>query len=244
MQYLFAFPEDYRLANGKEETISWTIRQVAVFHRYSPSGTGNLWVFLHAKPNPKVQHSIEESIQRCTGGNGREDWFSLHSAVLSPYLQNWRWYLRHLGDDVERLVGSLAYSATGASLTSSQVDIALTLDLSSTDGTKDGHTRALALQHLDDKLLCIPARLNVALSIVRSLEQFNDLLHSRRLCTDAAFQHWADEMAYHRTQIEGQLNGASVLERKVQRILNLVRTYLTPRESPPTDSSSCLWRWA
>ncbi|RMJ22397.1 hypothetical protein PHISP_06739 [Aspergillus sp. HF37] len=210
MQYLFAFPEDYRLANGGgEETISWTIRQVAVFHRYSPSGAGNLWVFLHAKPKPKVQHSIEETIQRCAGGNGRENWFSLHSTVLSSYLHNWRWYLRHLGDDVERLV-----------------DIALTLDLSSTDGTKNGHTRALALQHLDDKLLCIPARLTVALSTVRSLEQFNELLHSRRLCTDAAFQHWADEMAYHRAQIEGQLKSASVLERKVQRILNLLSVAL------------------
>lgn len=110
-------------------------------------------------------------------------------------------------------------------LSQRKVDLALTLDLSSTEGTKDGHTRALALQHLDDKLLSIPSRLTVALGIVRSVEQFNQRLHSWSPCDDAASQNWSDGLAYHRAQVEGQLTSVSVLERKVQRILNLVRIH-------------------
>lgn len=102
MQYMFAFPEDYRTASG---AVSWTMRQVAVFHRYDPSGAGNLWVFLHTNPNPKAQGCIEEEIsRRCTGERTGEDWFGLHLSILSAYLYNWRWYLRHLGDEVEKLV--------------------------------------------------------------------------------------------------------------------------------------------
>lgn len=104
-----------------------------------------------------------------------------------------------------------------------QVGIALTLDLSNTDGTKDGHTRALSLQHSDDKLLGIPPRLIVALAIVRSLQEFNQLLYSQGLCAGTNFQRHADELAYHRIQLEGQLKSVAMLETKVQRVLNLVR---------------------
>lgn len=102
MQYLFAFPEHYRTANGDP---SWTFRQLAVFHRYHPSGVGNLWVFLHANPHSKAQRCIEDIVNLRTNSNTQEDWADLHLSVLSIYLGNWRWYLRHLGTEVEKPVG-------------------------------------------------------------------------------------------------------------------------------------------
>lgn len=99
---------------------------------------------------------------------------------------------------------------------------ALTLDLSRNDGAKDGHTRAITLQHLDDQLLSVPPRLNVALATIKSLEQLYQSLHARGLFSDASYQRWADRMSYQRTQIEGYLKSFLMLETKVQRILNLV----------------------
>lgn len=102
MQYLFTFPEDYRTSNG---VLSWTTRQVAVFNRYCPSYSGNLWIFLHAKPNSKAQNCVEAEISQYRKGCPRGDWVSLHMCILSAHLVNWRWHIRYLGEEVETLVG-------------------------------------------------------------------------------------------------------------------------------------------
>lgn len=84
-------------------TVSWTIRQVGVFHRFEPSGKGNLWILLHASPQTKLQQHLEQTLS-----TRPEDvlqlWSSLHLMILFTYLGNWRWYIRHLGDGVENSV--------------------------------------------------------------------------------------------------------------------------------------------
>jgi hypothetical protein len=99
MQYLFAYAEDY-ISQGK---VSWTIRQSCVLHRYNPAGTGNLWIFLHAKPRSKMQQQIEVEVASQSAGIPK-NWFSMHLLALSAYMGNWRWCIRNLGEEIEKTV--------------------------------------------------------------------------------------------------------------------------------------------
>ncbi|KAL5341595.1 hypothetical protein BJX70DRAFT_41710 [Aspergillus crustosus] len=97
IQYRITYPESYKVFGSHK----FTSRQVAVFHRYCPSGTGSLWVFLHARPDTELQSRLEKVL---SGSSGDEiaDWFSLHLLVFSSYLRNWSWRLRNIGEDIEK----------------------------------------------------------------------------------------------------------------------------------------------
>ncbi|KAI9927065.1 hypothetical protein MW887_003447 [Aspergillus wentii] len=210
IQYLFAYAEEYKT----QTTISWTIRQIGVFHRFDPSGRNNLWIFLHAKRNSTIQQQIEESIMQ--HGHDAGNWCTMHLLVLS-YLCNWRWCIRNLGDEIDKTV-----------------DIALTLDPSNTNDSRAGLIRLLKPQYLGDKLLPLPARLGVALTIITKLEDINTLVHSKDLSTEAQFQKVSDELSYHKTTLEGHLKSVRVLERKIQGISDLLAVSLTLKNQAVT----------
>ncbi|KAF9892111.1 hypothetical protein FE257_002517 [Aspergillus nanangensis] len=209
MHYLFAFAEDYTVKGN----VSWTIRQICVFHRYDPSGSGNLWILLHSKPQSKVQQQIERALST-NPTKFLHDWYSIHLLVFSAYLGNWRWCIRNLGDEIERTV-----------------DIALTLDLSQVKSgdNKDGLVRLLKQQYLGDKMVPLASRLEVALLTLRRLERMNTLFHhARKHPSDVAgFQVVSDDLAYHITCLEGHLKSCAVLEKKVQGISDLLAVALT-----------------
>ncbi|KAF7596890.1 hypothetical protein BBP40_011935 [Aspergillus hancockii] len=204
LQYLFAYAEDYT-SQGK---VSWTIRQSCIFHRYNPAGTGDLWIFLHAKPRSKMQQQIEAEVTTHTAGVPKT-WFSMHLRALSAYMGNWRWCIRSLGEEIEKTV-----------------DIALTLDLSRAENDKDGLIRLLTPQYLGDKLLPLSSRLHVALSTIRKLEELNTLFQTKGFVTEDESQRAADEMAYYATNLEGCLKSVEVLEGKVKGISDLLAVAL------------------
>lgn len=104
IQYLLAFPDECMI----DGSLSWTMRQVAVFHRYNPSGSGNLWLALHAKLTSKAQQRIEAEVAS-ENVKMADDWSALHTSIILPYLNNWQWYLRKLGDLVEKHVSALDF---------------------------------------------------------------------------------------------------------------------------------------
>lgn len=99
MQYLFAYAEN----NAAQGNVPWTIRQTCVFHRYNPAGSGNLWIFFHARPRSKMQQQIEAEITSQHAGVSKR-WYSMHLLVLSAYIGNWRWCIRSLGEEIEKTV--------------------------------------------------------------------------------------------------------------------------------------------
>lgn len=101
MHYLLTYAED----DARGGTSSWRIRQACVFHRYDPSGSGNLWILLHANPQSPLQKRIEHVIATKSVALFGE-WFSMHLLVLSTYIGGWRWYIRSLGDEIEKTVRS------------------------------------------------------------------------------------------------------------------------------------------
>lgn len=103
MHYRFTYSEGYQIR--LEGPTKFTYRQVCVFHRYNPSGSGNLWIFLHARPYSELQASLEREISTAPSG-GIPNWFSLHLLVFAAYIGNWRWCLRNFGEKIEEAVGS------------------------------------------------------------------------------------------------------------------------------------------
>ncbi|KAI9040380.1 uncharacterized protein KD926_008337 [Aspergillus affinis] len=204
IQYLFTYAEDYA-ANGKT---LWTIRQVCVFHRHDPSGSGNLWILLHAQRNSKLQQHVEAAL-RAEPGILLSEWYSMHSLVLSTYLTGWRWCIGKLGREIERTV-----------------DAALTFEPSDTDDDKKSLLSLLKPQYLGDKLLPLSSRLGVALDIIQKFEELNTELNSKRLTSEGSFRHVMDETTYHKTILQGYLNSISVLEKKVQGISDLLAVSL------------------
>ncbi|KAE8147188.1 hypothetical protein BDV25DRAFT_143006 [Aspergillus avenaceus] len=204
MQYLFAYAEDY----NTQGTVAWTIRQVCVFHRYDPTGSGDLWIFLHAKPRSKLQQQIEAEIASQPTG-APPFWYTLHSIVLAAYVGSWRWCIRNLGAEIEKTV-----------------DIALTMDLSSTDSARKGLMQLITPQYLGDKLLPLSSRLHATLTTFCMIEEANALFHTRGFATDIEFQKVANEITYYKTNLEGYLESVKVLEGKVKGISDLLAVAL------------------
>ncbi|OJJ06554.1 hypothetical protein ASPVEDRAFT_56153 [Aspergillus versicolor CBS 583.65] len=206
MHYLITYAED-TIRGGIS---SWKIRQTCVFHRHDPSGSGSLWVLLHANAESPLQKRIEHIIATSPAALLGQ-WFSMHLLALSTYLGGWRWYIRSLGDEIEKTV-----------------DIALTLDFSKPrpDDHMQGLVHLLKQQYLGDRILPLASRLRSTLVTLRQLEKMNSLLHSDT-STDAAFQTVVDKLTYHITSLEGNLEGINVLERKIRAISDLLAVSLT-----------------
>ncbi|KAL3495892.1 hypothetical protein BJX62DRAFT_222253 [Aspergillus germanicus] len=132
MQYLFTYAEnDSTGAAG-----SWKIRQVCVFHRHGP---------------PDHRRTINK-----TPGTFLAEWSSIHLLTFSTYMGGWRWYIRSLGDELERTVN-------------------IALSLASSDPKarydNDGVVQLLTQQYLGDRLLPLAARLGAGLKTLRKLEE-------------------------------------------------------------------------
>lgn len=212
------------------------MRQVAVFHRYDPAGLENLWIFFHSQPKPKslAQQQIESYISQYQQHSSiASTWEALHSAVLSPYLDNWRAYMQHLGSQVEHQVRSLIRQEyengqvdTVISLLF-QVDNALTFNLAGATNywTKDGYENLLYLHHVGDKLLPITGRLQATISTMTKLEELSHKFCAAQSNADTAtgFMRMANRAAYHKTRLEGMISGGEILGKKVKDVLDMVR---------------------
>ncbi|PYH93159.1 hypothetical protein BO71DRAFT_382203 [Aspergillus ellipticus CBS 707.79] len=215
MQYLLVYADGYK-AQG---SIKWTVRQIGVFHRYYPSGKGDIWIFLHAKPGSKVQRQLEARIAQYLE-TLYNYWFSLHSLVLSSYLANWRWRIRGLGEELEK-----------------SADIALTRDLSrSEDVDQNVLFELLKPQHLGDVLLPLSSWMGVTLATTDKMKETNDLFYSKGLLAESDYQRILDELASHKANLEGHIRSIGVLERKAQGISDLLAVALSQKNQAVTIS--------
>ncbi|KAL3431438.1 hypothetical protein BDV09DRAFT_188408 [Aspergillus tetrazonus] len=207
IQYLFTYAEN----DSTRGLASWRIRQVCVFHRYNPSGAGNLWILLHVCPQSKLQRQIEYVLS--TNPNALlAEWSSMHLLVFSTYLSGWRWCIRNLGDEIERTV-----------------DIALTLDFSKPRARdhKDGLVQLLKQEYLGDRLVPLSARLRAALRTLRHLEQISSLSHFKGVSREQQGGSMSGQVAHHITELEGHIESVQVLERKVRGISDLLAVAVT-----------------
>ncbi|KAL4919763.1 hypothetical protein BDW62DRAFT_209470 [Aspergillus aurantiobrunneus] len=203
MHYRFTYAESYKVQ--LDGPTKFTNRQVCVFHRYSPSGTGSLWVFLHARPDSVLQSKIEEVLS-VDPEAGVSDWFSLHLLAFATYIGNWRWCLRNFGERIEEAA-----------------DIALTMDLSNLKDVSKTENLALLLhpQYLATTIMPFSSQIEVALTTIRKMAEVNEFFLSKGLSTDAQYRRLADATINYTSNLEGYLKSLEALERKVQGYANL-----------------------
>jgi hypothetical protein len=95
----------YRLSYVEEVPGGFAIRQTGVFHRFVPSGRGNLWIFLNPRPRSTLQVRLEAVVQESEiGGNSSPKWEMIHLLILSSYMCDWRWYLKSLSAEIQHIV--------------------------------------------------------------------------------------------------------------------------------------------
>ncbi|KAL5363349.1 hypothetical protein BJX96DRAFT_177989 [Aspergillus floccosus] len=207
MHYLLTYA-DGKNVGGR---VSWTIRQVCVFHRHDPSGSGNLWILLHANRDSNLQKHIQQMLST-SPQDLLGKWSAMHLTVLSAYLGNWRWYIRNLSEKIEEAV-----------------DLTLAFDLRKpgTKDSKEGLVPLMDQQYLRDKIVTLASQVGVALTTLQKLEKINAEFHARGFSSDREQQTVSDKLTHQIMSLEGHLKSVGVLEQKVQSISDMLPVALT-----------------
>ncbi|KAL4802308.1 hypothetical protein BDV18DRAFT_164132 [Aspergillus unguis] len=208
MHYRFTYTESYKVR--LDGPVKFTERQICVFHRYSPSNNGNLWIFLQAKPHSELQARLEQALD--TTSEKGTDWFSLHLLVFATYIGNWRWCLQSLGERIEKAA-----------------DIALTMDLSDPEVVSDTESLALLLhpQYLVSTIMPVSSHIATTQATIHKLAGINDLFLAKGLSTDVQHRKLANATDYYTLTLNGFTKSVEALEKKVQGFSNLLATRLT-----------------
>jgi hypothetical protein len=92
---------------GRESWAKATIRQTGVYQSQQVDEDYILYVFLQPSRYSPFQSRFEGLLQRQEHLYNIEQRFSTpHLLVLSCYSHNWRWYLKGLNSELERIVRS------------------------------------------------------------------------------------------------------------------------------------------
>ncbi|KAK2790106.1 hypothetical protein FQN53_000346 [Emmonsiellopsis sp. PD_33] len=222
MHYILTYAEDY-LAG---QNVKWTERQLGVFHRYVPSGAGNLWIFLHAQQQSGLQQKIEAKASTIADPS-QFNWYDLHSLALSSYFRNWRWYIQSLGEEVEKIVRIVSGHIQEPQLTSPQGDHVFVWDFSKPNGREIAAEKLFKLQNIRDKILPLSPRLYLMRTGLEKLRELNEHFrmeghYSNPRKADQIF----DDIQYYWIRVNGHLQSLGVLERKIQGILSLLEVAL------------------
>ena len=78
------------------------------------------------------------------------------------------------------------------------------------------------LHSLQDKVLPLTPRLRSTLATVTLLKKYNETLRKSACCKEALYVEIADELESYDVQLNGNLASVTLLEKRVQEILNLV----------------------
>ncbi|KAH6682289.1 hypothetical protein F5X68DRAFT_263268 [Plectosphaerella plurivora] len=103
--YTLLYKLNYVEDNGRRGLDDWSFRHIGVYHHHTPGL--DMFVLLHCQPASEVSMTLDDLMDDVDGQDEvmvefRQGLFThpamLHHFVLCSYLDNWRSYLRHLGD--------------------------------------------------------------------------------------------------------------------------------------------------
>ena len=86
----------------------WSVRQTGVYQYHSATRPFDFFIFLH----PLVDSLLEQHLTHLDVPEATsfcQDPYRLHALPFAAYLDNWRWYLRDLGEDFQSKVRGLAF---------------------------------------------------------------------------------------------------------------------------------------
>ncbi|KAI4163923.1 MAG: hypothetical protein LQ342_002420 [Letrouitia transgressa] len=167
ISYQFRYVEE----NHRSEIQPWSIRQTGIYHHHSASENFDFFIVLNPYPLDECafggqlldltrSHVAIESLLRHP--------YRLHALAFAAYLDNWRWYFRHLGEKFSKMVRVFVTTKRG-SLTLFQNNRIMTLNL---EPNIVGLTfdEVQGLRNLEDTALSLGGYCKSALSIVQRLQ--------------------------------------------------------------------------
>jgi len=199
LAYLFRYPE-YDIKDQ-----NWRMRQTGIFHRFCniSQDSFELWVLLHPMHKSGFQQKLEEILLQ-----KMDHHVDINHLLLSSYLDNWRWLLRHLSKEYETIE-----------------DTALSMEISSTTlDLPNGFDLLQKLQSLEDQVFPLTARLSSTMSILTALRDNESHLE---LCqTKAKFQTKIRNLPYsiqtYEILLQGHLASTNVFRNRIQGTSKLV----------------------
>ncbi|KAG0651758.1 hypothetical protein D0Z07_1903 [Hyphodiscus hymeniophilus] len=202
-----SYEMQYRLSYVEEiQGAGLATRQTGVFHRFVPDGRGSLWIFLNPRPNSNLQTRLGSVVRNSKIGRAcSEEWELVHLLVLSSYLGDWRWYLKSLSAEIERIAS-----------------ISLAVDFSKESQYGRGTETLQDLHNLQDKVLPLSPRLRSTLATVNSLKLYVETLRAKDICNEELASDFKGELECYDVLLDGHLSSVALLEKRIQEILNLL----------------------
>lgn len=216
ISYQFKFVEK----NDHKHGSPWSFRQMEIFHRVlnpgsSSSGVAeNFWLVLHPTQNSKSESSIETVCSSEHASDITSKPMRVHLQLISAHIDNWRAYLDYEGQIYQE-----------------QRKLMLTTDF---DDDVDFNASMnfdamLSLRSLQDRLLSVPVILERTISTIDELEKMNEELLLKMVIDEAERNLVCGALRGLRSRIKAHVASASMLQKRVQGVENLLADGLSMR---------------
>ena len=96
----------YAELNNREGNSPWSIRQTAIYHKYTAADKSSSWIMIAA--SERTRSSLDRYVKSCTDLVSFNP-FEIHVLVLDSALANWRSYIIDLTERITRQVRRSAF---------------------------------------------------------------------------------------------------------------------------------------
>ena len=92
--------------NHRKTSQPFSPRQTGIYHHHSSDETLDLFIIVNPMEDSILELQLVQMMQsRTTALSICEHPFRLHLLLFALYIDNWRWYLRYIGEQLDRKVG-------------------------------------------------------------------------------------------------------------------------------------------
>ncbi|KAF3037231.1 hypothetical protein E8E12_005570 [Didymella heteroderae] len=187
--------------NGRGGEDPWSLRHTGVCHRLKATGQADVIVLLHPVRKPLLEQMIVTLKEDGTRRHKLCDRpVLLHEMLYGCYFDNWRWYMRHLGNRV-----------------ADKNDLAMVTGPDEIE-PNSSFDSVQVVRNTNDNVIFARA----------CCAGNKDLLD--RLAHCSAFASLCSALDVHRSKLSGYIESADVLERRIQNLVELIGYTLTLRE--------------
>lgn len=98
----------YAEENHRSADRPWSVRQTGVYHHHSVKGGFDLFILLHPIQDSLFEQQVTSLAMKQSSqaelASLVENPYRMHLMPFALYLDNWRWYSRYLGEDLQHKV--------------------------------------------------------------------------------------------------------------------------------------------
>ncbi|KAF1355799.1 hypothetical protein EJ07DRAFT_131126 [Lizonia empirigonia] len=185
--------------NGRGAQNSWSRRHTGVYHCHKASSGLDVMIVLHPGREPRFETAVASlRTDKARREEVCKDPLRLHENLLASSTDNWRWYMRYLGEQVDKAN-----------------DLAMVITPERTE-PMSSFVRVQELRHANDLIHFARACCAGNLDLLERLSQLP--LHANKSMSS---------LATSQAKLRGFIESADVLKGRVQNLIDLVGYTLT-----------------